>query len=144
MPHEADDEQDGVEMQQPPFFHFLCQYLEMCILNFLHQLKERKLLWGTKLCLCSGFCPSTCLIHTGKSVYTHVLITACCLVMVRLWWGRSGELKERERERGELTVTLNEILFSGGTQLENIRARQAAYACKSAHTYTRDAKRKHA
>lgn len=38
-------------------------------------------------------------------------------------------------------MTLNEILFSGGTQLEKIRARQTAHACKARmHTHVMQSK----
>lgn len=57
--------------------------------------------------------------------------------------GESVVGEERERERA-LTVTLNEILFSGTTQLENIRARQKLHvcvrACVHACAHTRHAK----
>lgn len=71
--------------------------------------------------------------YRKKCVYTcldYCLLLGNSEVVVGEEWGT-----ERERVWEEPTVTLNEILFSGGTQLENIRTCQTAHVCECVYMH---------
>ncbi len=85
--------------------------------------RERKLRWAGHWNVCLRL---FCFIQRW---FVYVCVDYKSLPRHRGLWEKLESERKRERD-------LNEILFSGGTQLGNIRTHWAAHACERTHTHT--------